>query len=193
MTIDLLTYFYYKAIRSGEKNMLNVKPSSTIITAWIAMLMIFSVASLFFSTITRASEQLDIRADEAADQCDADIAQIRVTVNNVGSGGILSVELYHDPKNFLSSKGRTRRIRIPATEEMHIVCFNVEKHGTYAVAAYHDIDGDRKLKRRWNKMPKEPFGLSNNPKLVFGFPKFSKSAFTTEDLGADITINLQEI
>jgi uncharacterized protein (DUF2141 family) len=154
-----------------------------------------SISYLFFGLMVSAnssgSEPLDIRADEATDQCDSNIAQVRVTVGNVGAGGILSVELYHDPKNFLNKKGRTRRIRIPAEEGQSTVCFGVEEPGTFAVAAYHDVDGNRKLNKRWNKMPKEPFGLSNNPRLKFGFPKFSKSAFTTDSLGADINIDLQ--
>ncbi len=152
----------------------------------------FVVLCLLSTSSAMAKEQLDIRPYEAPDPCDADIAQIRVTVNGVGSGGILSVEIYHDPDHFLYKKGRTKRIRIPATEDQHKVCFNLEKQGTYAVASYHDKDGNRKLNKKWNMMPEEPFGLSNNPEPQFGFPKFSDSAFTTEDKGADITIDLQQ-
>ena len=172
--------------------MLNRNSGLKIKFVCIAKLIYFPVLGLLVSASANASEQLDIRPYEAADQCEADIAQIRVTVNNVGSGGILSVELYDDPDNFLNKKGRKRRIRIPATGGQHKVCFNIEQQGTYAVAAYHDVDGNRKLKKRWNRMPKEPFGLSKNPRLKFGFPKFSNSAFTTDSLGANITINLQE-
>jgi len=157
-----------------------------------ARCIVFFTLYLILLASSKATEHLDIRPYEAADQCNADIAQIRVTVNNVGSGGILSVELYHDPDNFLNKKGRTRRIRIPATEGQARVCFTIARQGTYAVAAYHDINGNRKLEKQWNMMPKEPFGLSKNPKLKFGFPKFSNSAFTTDSLGADITINLQK-
>jgi uncharacterized protein (DUF2141 family) len=141
--------------------------------------------------LVAGKEKPDIRPYEAADFCDSDMQQVRVTVNGVSNGGILSVELYHDPKNFLNKKGRTKRIRIPATEEQHVVCFNLDKPGTYAVAAYHDVDGNRKLNKKWNMMPDEPFGLSNNPELQLGFPAFSDAAFTTNDLGTDITINLQ--
>ena len=171
--------------------MLNNNPESKTRIARIAKrTTVFTLCALV-STLTIATEQLDIRANEAPDQCDSEIAQIRVLVGNVGTGGILSVELYNDPENFLNKKGRQRRIRIPASEGEQQVCFTIEEQGTYAVAAYHDVDGNRKLNKRWNMMPKEPFGLSNNPRLKFGFPKFSKSAFTTGDLGADITINLQ--
>jgi uncharacterized protein (DUF2141 family) len=171
---------------------LNSKSSLKIVSTCFLKLICFSILGLLVLLKANAAEHLDIRPYEAADLCEADIAQIRVTVNNVGSGGILSVELYHDPDNFLNKKGRTRRIRIPATGGAHKVCFTLKQQGTYAVAAYHDVDGNRKLKKQWNRMPKEPFGLSNNPKLKFGFPKFSKSAFTTDSLGADITVNLQE-
>ena len=152
----------------------------------------FFLIGIIVSAFASASEQLDIRPYEAADPCDADSAQIKVTVNGVGSaGGILSVELYHDPDNFLNKKGRTRRIRIPATEEQHTVCFNLPQPGTYAIATYHDMDGNRKLNKRWNMMPKEPFGLSNNPEQHFGFPEFSDSAFTVDNTSVNITINLQ--
>lgn len=155
---------------------------------------LFSVIffSLLLTPLAIAKEQLDIRPYEAPDPCNADVAQVRVTVNGVGSGGILSVELYHDPDNFLFKKGRTKRIRIPASEGQHKVCFNLEKQGTYAVAAYHDVNGNRKLNKKWNMMPKEPFGLSNNPEQHLGFPKFSDSAFTTDEFGADISIDLQQ-
>lgn len=152
----------------------------------------FFIIGLLWPAFVNAAEQLDIRPYEAADPCTSDHAQLKVTVNGVETGGgILSVELYHDPDNFLNKKGRTRRIRIPATEGQHMVCFNLPQQGTYAIAAYHDIDGNRKLNKRWNMMPKEPFGLSNNPEQFFGFPKFSDSAFTIDHSDVNITINLQ--
>ena len=155
-------------------------------------LAVICISGLLTSTSALASEQLDIRSYEAADQCSIDIPQIRVTVNDVGSGGILSVELYDNPKHFLKKKGLKRRIRVPAIEGQNTICFNHEQPGTYAVAAYHDKDGNRKINRRWNLMPAEPFGLSNNPEQHFGFPEFSDSAFFADELGADIVINLQE-
>jgi uncharacterized protein (DUF2141 family) len=139
-----------------------------------------------------ASQPLKIKPHEAPDACDANKAQIRVTVNGVDAGGILNVGLYNDPDNFLFKKGRKRTVRIPAIEKQHTVCMNLEQPGTYAVAAYHDLDANRKLKIHWNMIPDEPFGLSNNPEPKDSFPKFSDSAFTTDKLGADIVINLRQ-
>lgn len=151
---------------------------------------IIFILALTISSAGHANELLDIRPHEASDECDGNISQVRVLVSNVGAGGILTVELYNDPENFLNKKGRLRRIRIAAEEQQHGVCFTLEQADTYAVVAYHDIDANRKLNKKWNMMPKEPFGLSMNPKLKFGFPKFKDSAFTTDASGADIEIKL---
>lgn len=159
-------------------------------------LIVAFTSALFFGLVNTSSldaaQQLDIRPYEAADECNPNISQIRVTVNGVSFGGMLTVGLYDDPNHFLMKHGRKRHVRIPATDEQHIVCLNLDRHGTYAISAYHDKDADRKLKRRWNLLPGEPFGLSNNPEPVMGLPKFSDSAFTTEGLGTDIIINLHQ-
>jgi len=147
----------------------------------------------FLLPTTGMSQKPLIKPHEVPDQCNANTSQIRVTVNGVGSGGVLNVGLYNnDPDNFLFKKGRKRTVRIPATDERHIVCMNLDQSGTYAVAVYHDKNADRKLKLRWNMMPDEPFGLSNNPENQTAFPKFSDSAFTTGKLGADIVVNLRQ-
>ena len=150
------------------------------------------IMSLLFFTQASASQPFTIKPHEAPDVCNARIAQVRVTVNNVGAGGVLNVELYDDPEHFLFKEGRKRKVRIPAAEGQQRVCMNLEQPGTYAVAVYHDRDGDRKLKKHWNLLPREPFGLSNNPENHNGFPKFGDAAFTTGNLGADILIDLMQ-
>ena len=160
-------------------------------TGFFIQALIF-IMSLLFLTQAGASQPLTIKPHEAPDACNASIAQVRITVNNVGAGGVLNVELYDDPEHFLFKAGRKRKVRIPAAEGQQTVCMNLEQPGTYAVAAYHDIDGDRKLKKHWNLLPREPFGLSNNPGQQFGFPKFSDAAFTTCSLCADIGIDLKK-
>lgn len=160
-------------------------------TGLVKPILMFAL-SLLFLTQTHAAETFKIEPHEAPDICDANKPQIRVTVNGVGSGGVLNVELYDNPEHFLFKKGRKRKVRIPATEEQQKVCMNLDQPGTYAIAAYHDMDGDRKLKKHWNLLPREPFGLSNNPENHSGFPKFSDAAFTTGNLGADIMIDLQQ-
>lgn len=164
---------------------------SLLSAPFVKPVLIFALG-LLISSQNHASEALRIMPHEAPDACNAEVAQVRVTVNNVGSGGVLNVELYDDPDNFLFKKGRKRKVRIPAVAGQQKVCMNLDQPGTYAVAVYHDKDGDRKLKKHWNLLPREPFGLSNNRENLSGFPNFSDSAFTTGRLGADIVIDLKQ-
>ncbi len=142
----------------------------------------------------RAHAVLEIYQDEAADICDLEITQVRIKVNGSTGGGMLTLELYNDPGNFLSKKGRTRRVRVASVVGSQTVCMTEPHLGKYAVAGYHDVDGNRKLKKKWNGTPREPFALSNNPKIKeLRFPKFSESAFDLVPGGTNITIELIDL
>ena len=161
---------------------------SRIVSAALGAVALASMAGV--STAT--AQALDLRPGDEADVCNAEIPQIRVTVNGVEPYGLLTVEVYgDDSKNFLSKKGRLRRARVAAEVGAQQVCINVPGAGTYAVAAYHDQDGNRKLARKWNFLPKEPFALSNDPKLKLRKPRHSEAAFEAGDLGADISVSLR--
>ncbi len=140
----------------------------------------------------RIDPNLEIYANEAADECGADPSQVRATVTGIDKPvGILTVELYNDPDHFLFKQGRVRRVRVPAKGPTQTVCMTEHSAGTYAMAAYHDIDGDRKFKKKWNGLPLEPFALSNNPPIkALKFPKFSKSAFKYGPGGIDLELDL---
>ncbi|MBX3617140.1 MAG: DUF2141 domain-containing protein [Nitrosomonas sp.] len=153
---------------------------------------LFICLLIVFSAHSHAAESLAIKPHEQPDTCNPNVPQIRVTINGVGSGGVLNVELYDNPDYFLFKKGRVLKIRVPALETQQKVCMDLTQPGTYAVAVYQDLDSNRKLKKQWNQLPLEPFGLSNNPEQHFGFPRFRDSAFTTGRLGADIAIDLKQ-
>ena len=119
--------------------------------------------------------------------------QIEVVVEGVTPVGILTVELYEPSKrHFLKKESRVHRIRVPAGEGSQTVCFDVPEAGRYALAAYHDKDAYRDLDQKWNRMPAEPFALSNNKKLGFGFPKFEDSAFDVGEHGKHVVLDLRE-
>lgn len=135
---------------------------------------------------------LDIRPHEASAVCGARSPQIKVIVENVSAKGILTVELYRPSKrDFLKKASRVHRIRVPARNGPQTVCFDIDKAGTYAVAAYQDLDADRNLDQKLNLMPAEPFGLSSKKKLTFGMPVFDDAAFQVPAGGTVIRIKLQ--
>ncbi|BCL34600.1 DUF2141 domain-containing protein [Nostoc sp. MS1] len=63
------------------------------------------------------------------------------------------------------------------------------KPGKYAVAIVDDQNGNHKLDTDFFGIPKEGFGISNNPTVSIqtGNPKFNKSSFT---FTKDTTINI---
>jgi uncharacterized protein (DUF2141 family) len=139
-----------------------------------------------------------IRDHEHPDACDPNARQLRVTVEGLdGSGGMVVAEVYrNDPKTFLNKKGRLRRVRMPAEVYEQgtggqTFCLNWPGPGTYAMASYHDQDGDRDLDKKWNLMPKEPFALSNDPELKLGFPPIEPSLFEVGERGADVVLKLR--
>jgi len=171
----------------------DLKKSFRQASAALAAVSLLGGAGLSYAQSLDAVPVLDLRAGDEADTCDASVPQIRVTVNGVEGYGILLVEVYgDDARNFLSSEGRLRRVRVAAEDGPQTVCIGVEGAGTYAVASYHDQDGDRKLDKKWNRLPKEPFALSNDPKLKLRKPRLSEAAFAAGELGADIEITLRE-
>lgn len=142
----------------------------------------------------RSHPDLEIYEHEAPDICDLQINQVRMTVTGLTGGGILTLELYNDPEHFLSKKGRVRRVRVPAGAGEQTVCMTTDVLGRYAAAGYHDVDGNRKLKKNMIKVPREPFALSNNPKIkALKFPKFSDSAFELVMGGVNITLELVDL
>lgn len=136
---------------------------------------------------------LNIGPNEAGATCGARVPQLEVTVTGVRAEGILTVELYRpSEKDFLKKASRVKRIRVPAEDGSQKVCFDLAGPGQYALAAYHDEDGDRKLARHWNRMPAEPFALSNNQKLKMRVPKFEEAAFTAGEQTTSIRLELRK-
>ncbi len=62
--------------------------------------------------------------------------------------------------------------------------------GTYAVTVYHDRNDNGKLDTNWIGIPKEPVGVSNNPRPRMGPPRFSDASFTVSDPEHKIAVNL---
>lgn len=136
---------------------------------------------------------LELYPRDKADTCVSGALQIRATIHNVSAGGILKLELFGE-RDFLKKKGKLRRIRVPAADGPQLVCVNLPLPGEYAMVGYHDLDGDRRLKKAWNFKPKEPYGLSNNPDIKsLRLPKFSETGFTVPMEGVDIDIHLVDL
>ena len=120
--------------------------------------------------------------------------QIKVNVIGVTKVGIMKLELYNAEEGFLKKSGRLRSIRNPAMDGPQVMCVNVPEPGFYAIAGYHDKDGNRKLKKKWDFTPREPYGLSNNPEIKSRrIPKWKETSFYVGPTGTEIDFILVDL
>lgn len=59
--------------------------------------------------------------------------------------------------------------------------------GTYAISAFHDVNGDDRLNKNLVGVPTEPYGFSNGARGVFGPPAFGNAKV---DVTADSPIHI---
>ena len=95
--------------------------------------------------------------------------------------GYLRVSLYNTPDHFPNGVPISRKaILLPALNSatplhMLTVTFDGLPSGTYAVCAFHDRDGNGKLKENLLGIPQEEWGMSNNPRPRFRSPRFDQA------------------
>jgi uncharacterized protein (DUF2141 family) len=103
----------------------------------------------------------------------------RLTVQVAGvrpATGEVAITVYPDDKRrFLAKGGKLARQRVKAAAAVR-ACFWVPQ-GSYAVAVYHDEDGDRDFDRTFVGLPAEGFGFSNDPETKTGLPPLSAVRF----------------
>lgn len=104
--------------------------------------------------------------------------------------GLISANIYGDPDTFLDKGAKLARVRVTVADEAPVLCLPVAHPGQYAIALYHDEDGNRKLSKGFLGIPKEPFGFSNNPRIGMGPPSFDKTAFDVSSAVTELTIDL---
>ncbi len=102
--------------------------------------------------------------------------------------GQIEVSLFNSEGNFLKEPLIKRFMPVNA-EGQAIFRFDSLEPGQYAVSTVYDKNMDGILNTGFMRIPKEPYGFSNNAKGLFGPPSFEKAAFQIDELTI-ITINL---
>ena len=127
--------------------------------------------------------------------CTGPASPIRLFVDVEGvrsDRGQIAVTLYADDrKQFLAKKGSLYTGRVASRTPMTRVCIHLPAPGTYALAVYHDEDGNQRFNRTGIGFPAEAYGFSNNPGTLFGLPSFSSVRFTVSGTDKVTTIKLK--
>ena len=106
-----------------------------------------------------------------------------LTIEIVGlrdARGVVRLCLTRDPKSFPDCKGLgVVHATIKASMAPLHYEFQAVPAGLYAVAAFHDANGNGKLDTMMG-MPKEGFAFSRNPKMRARAPRFNEASFESE-------------
>ncbi|MDB5662693.1 MAG: hypothetical protein JWN59_1031 [Sphingomonas bacterium] len=86
------------------------------------------------------------------------------------------------------SDPNARRANLPAANPVQR--FEGLPSGVYAVALFHDENANGRLDRMAG-IPTEGVGFSNNPRLMFGPPRFVQARFTVTNQAIDEKVRLK--
>jgi uncharacterized protein (DUF2141 family) len=140
---------------------------------------------------------LGIAAPASADEgCEgvrgANTTKLAIQVNGVRSSqGEVAFTIYPDEKRrFLAKGGKFARIRVKAQQSVTKACFWLPQ-GSYALAIYHDANGDRDFNRTLVGLPAEGFGFSNNPETRVGLPPLSAARFAVGPSEKSLSVQMR--
>jgi len=121
----------------------------------------------------------------AGSACAAQALELTIEVTGARSArGHVAAALYAGADGWLKQAAAGERV--VAGERVTIVFRNLAP-GTYALAVFHDENGNGRLDANVAGIPTEPFGFSRDARGTFGPPKFPDAAV---ELTADATIKV---
>jgi len=119
-------------------------------------------------------------------------AELEIVVTNIETmGGELVVALFATEASFASREDPIAFAWLEIAGPVVRWSTVLEAPMDYAVAVYHDRNGNRELDTNRLGRPREPYGFSNDARGVFGPPDFDEAAFRLEAGGGSISIRLE--
>lgn len=105
--------------------------------------------------------------------------------------GLLRVAFYNKANDFLEDKSIVFAKEFKANQKGEIsVTWGEIAYGSYALAIYHDKNGNKKLDKNLVGYPSEPFGFSKNVKPKFSAPNFEDCKIVFSSNNSTFTIKL---
>ena len=91
----------------------------------------------------------------------------------------------------VDDRGGLVRRRVDAHEGSTRGCIFVPNPGVYAIALYHDENGNGKIDRSGIGLPTEGFGFTNNPATIMSLPSFSSVRLNIPKAGLITRIHMK--
>jgi uncharacterized protein (DUF2141 family) len=123
----------------------------------------------------------------------ASASQLTVTIDGLkNTRGNICLSLFSQAEGFPSQADRAVALEcIAARDVAEGFTFPGLNSGNYAIAIFHDANGDGKLNTGVFGIPKEGFGFSRNPAIKTRAPRFNETAFALSTPTAQIQIQMK--
>jgi len=146
-------------------------------------------ASLFAAGLALAA------GEASAAECAGKPGGPRLDIEVVGiraARGQVAITLYPDQaRRFLAPGGKLLRVRETTTLPSTRACFHLPQAGFYAIAVYHDANGDFDFNRTLVGLPAEGFGFSNDVPTPTALPPFQAVRFKVAPTGGTLRIRMR--
>lgn len=116
---------------------------------------------------------------------------LTVDVQNVRDlKGQVQLGLFASPNGFPDKAKPVQAKTVKVTGQTVQAVFDVEP-GDYALAIYHDVNGNGKIDKKMFGIPTEPYGFSNNVRPKMSAPSFADCKVVVGEAGKTIAIQLK--
>ena len=120
----------------------------------------------------------------------APLVTLQVEITNVKhDSGKLFLALFKPDEKFGEGRPKIFKVVEVKSDDNQSTEFQVEP-GRYALAIFHDLNGNDILDKNFMGIPKEPYGFSKNFRPRFSAPSFEDCAFDLPSTGTDISVKM---
>lgn len=120
----------------------------------------------------------------------APVVTLQVEITNVKhDSGKLFLALYKPAEKFGEGRPKIYKVLEVSSKENQLAEFQAES-GRYALAIFHDLNGNETLDKNFMGIPKEPYGFSTNFRPKFSAPSFKDCAFDLPSNGSNISVKM---
>jgi len=118
---------------------------------------------------------------------------IQVHITGISSQkGEIFAALYSSENGFPSDASKSiKTAKVLPSDGKASLNFTQIPEGKYAIAIFHDINGDGKMNTNIFGIPKEGYGFSNNVRNLLRAPTFEESSFRVGKSDIHLTIKIQ--
>ena len=119
--------------------------------------------------------------------------KIEVRVDAIrNNDGQVFVSLFNKAEGFPGgAEAAIQTLSAKQSDGQATVTFVDVPYGDYAIAAYHDEDGNGKMKTVYGTIPVEGIGISRDAKGIMGPPKFADARFALNSAAITVAVSIK--